>query len=119
MDWKKDLVKFKLFKKPRKSSSKNSASLYFGIKDTKNKTQILQYLPPNSKTSKHHHKSLLEKYYILSGKCYLSIKQRKRTLKNGERINKGESHQLETKKEGCLILLEIYHAGAKDWKKDK
>lgn len=119
MDWEKELESFKLFSKPKKSSSKTSKSLYFGIKKFKNKVLILQYLPKNSKTSRHYHENIKEKHIILSGKCYIKKKGKLRLLKNEEITKPKEIHYLETKKEACLILLEINHNGKINWKKDK
>ncbi|GEM_PF-6160350 len=119
MDWEKELKDFKLFHKPKKSFSKTSKSLYFGIKKLKNKALILQYLPRNSRTSLHYHERTKEKHIILSGKCYIQTNNKLKLLRNGEVTNPPEQHRLETKKEGCLILLEVTHNGKKDWEKDK
>ncbi len=119
MDWEKELESFKLFPHPRKSSSKNSRSLYLGIKKLKDRALILQYLPKNSKTSLHYHKNLKEKHSILAGRCYILKGDKLSSLKQGKIINIKEVHRLETKGQGCLILLEVIHNGNINWAKDK
>lgn len=119
MDWEEKLKDFRLFPFPRRSSSKSSSSLYFGIKKSKDSIIILQYLPKNSKTSYHFHQKLKERHIVLSGKCYIQRDRKLRLMKSGEMILPGEKHRLVTKDEGCLMFIEIFHQGLKNWKKDK
>lgn len=119
MNWEKELGNINLFPVPKKSSSRESNSLYLGIKELKDRVLILQYLPRNSKTSFHYHKKIIEKYIVLSGNCYVRRGESLRLLKAEETINPTESHRLETKKEGCLILLMVIHNGIKNWQNDK
>ncbi|MBU0907673.1 MAG: hypothetical protein KKD18_00070 [Nanoarchaeota archaeon] len=119
MDWQKELNKIRFFDKPRRSSSKESNSVYFGWNRQKDKTTALQYLPPNSKTSKHFHKKLEEEYHVLAGKCTVLKGNKQIKLTKKLRIRKKEPHQLKTGKEGCLMLLEIIHKNRPSWQKDK
>jgi hypothetical protein len=119
MDWRKDIEGFTLFSVPKASSSKNSKSLYLGIKECKDRAFVLQYLPRNSTTSIHYHEEITEIHTILFGGCYIRRGGESKPLEDKEKTGPKEPHSLETKEEDCLILLEIIHNGKRDWKEDK
>lgn len=119
MDWEKDIEGFTLFSVPRTSSSKNSQSLYLGMKECEDRAFILQYLPRNSQTSRHYHEEITEIHTILFGGCYIRRGDELKPLEDKEKTGPKEPHSLETKEEDCLVLLEVIHNGKRDWEEDK
>ena len=69
---------------------------------------LLQWLPKDSRTSRHFHKRETETYLNLDGECTLEVDERMIRLKHGiYTVKPYEIHQLFTEECPCLNLLHI------------
>jgi mannose-6-phosphate isomerase-like protein (cupin superfamily) len=93
---------------PRKAKSPGSKALYLARSRDKFDGLLLQYMPPDSITSKHYHEKRLETYYNLEGKCLLNIDGKDHVLeKSVVAIRPGQVHQVRTLREPALTLLDM------------
>ncbi|MEK6934563.1 MAG: cupin domain-containing protein [Nanoarchaeota archaeon] len=90
------------------SSSKNSQAIYPARLDNGVESFLLQYLPPNSVTSRHHHKITTEKFHNLEGNCVIEINGTNYELQGATlQVNPGQIHQVHTRDKPALTLIEM------------
>lgn len=96
-------------KNNQKAKSPNSEAIYIARSENKMDGLLLQYLPPNSKTSRHYHKHKTENYHLIAGKAKIETSVGNQTLEHAttHTIKPEVTHQVVTEKEPSLILLEI------------
>jgi len=111
---------FKFYKNIKKAISPTSGAYYLlwheeEVENSKNGF-LLQYLPPNSVTSKHYHKEQTEIFSLLEGKMILDTSESQSSLNVGDNyvVNPNVIHQLRTSHEPSLTVIEIKNVNYKD-----
>jgi len=101
---------FKIMDPPRPAKSHGSKAVYLASGLNKRDGLLLQYLPPNSTTSWHYHAKTTERFHLLAGNAVVATPWgvefdffSHRTVT----INPFTVHQVKTREEGSLILLEM------------
>jgi len=98
------------FYPPEKRSAKSSTSqaIYVARSADKKDGLLLQFLPPNSHTSKHYHKLKTETYHVLEGTAFLEVDGQSIELRHSAHIVfPNKVHTVYTKEEPALTLLLI------------
>ena len=92
----------------QQAKSPTSKGRYVARSEDKRDGLLLQYMPPNSHSSKHYHKLKTETYYGLEGECLLEMDGKEVRLKgNVITINPKQIHQVKTGNQFALTLLVI------------
>jgi mannose-6-phosphate isomerase-like protein (cupin superfamily) len=90
--------------------SPGSQSIYYGRSKDKMDGLLLQYLPPNSRTSRHYHRLKTEIYHGIEGEAIIIVGEERNKLKlrkNKLEIFPGTVHQVITEDSPALTLLKI------------
>lgn len=99
---------FRFYKNIQLSCSNTSNAMYLGQSTDPLDGLVLQYMPPNSCTSRHYHKMRTEVYHSLAGKCLLYADDEiSRVNGNSKIIPPDTVHQLWTGSSPSIILLEM------------
>jgi mannose-6-phosphate isomerase-like protein (cupin superfamily) len=106
---------FKVMNPPRVAKSHGSNAVYLASGVNKSDGLLLQYLPPHSTTSVHYHAETSERFHLLAGNAVVSTPwgvefdfASRRTIT----VDPFTVHQLRTREEDSLILLEMVFTSA-------
>ena len=93
----------------QKSLSRESNALYLAQSEDSRDGILFQYLPPHSKTSRHHHTARTEIFHSFEGAALLHVPERTVCLSptNSYVVGPNVWHQLETGASPALTVLEI------------
>ena len=100
----------KFFDEPRAAKSDGSNAVYLANGGSGRRKFLLQYLRPAGVTSKHYHKQTIESFHLLAGSALirtpgevmLDFSSRPTII-----VSPPTQHQLVTRKQDSLILLEM------------
>jgi hypothetical protein len=100
----------KFFDEPRAAKSDGSNAIYLANGGSGRRKFLLQYLRPEGVTSKHYHKQTIESFHLLAGialvrtpgEVMLDFSSRPTII-----VSPPTQHQLVTRKQDSLILLEM------------
>jgi len=101
---------FRIFKEPRKAFSPGSEAVYYARSEDKKDGLLLQYLKPNSQTSRHYHKKGKETYYLVEGLASLvTCSHYNKPLEQGVPITVSQRivHQVVTENDPSIVLLKM------------
>jgi hypothetical protein len=100
------------FDKPRRSNSNSSDAIYLAGKRYGAISLLFQYLSPYSKTSRHYHIKTTEVFHNLWGRCFVEVEgESDKPIELAKRsiiIPSVTIHQVRTRDEGALTLLEMW-----------
>ena len=105
-----NLQGFKIPDAPKAAKSKGSQALYLASAKGNGSTLLLQYLPPNAKTSLHYHAHTRETFHVLEGSAKLFTPWGIEVpLEKGDSVTNNEfvPHQVVTHESAAIILIEM------------
>ncbi len=93
---------------PLSAKSSGSKAIYYARSMVKMDGLLLQYLPPQTITSKHYHTAKIETYHNLEGRCLIEVDGEDILLEqSSHKIPPNVVHQVRTEDDASLTLLEI------------
>ena len=100
---------FHIYQPMRKAHSAGSQAIYLGRSEDKREGLLLQYLPPESHTSRHKHEIRTEAYHSIAGEITLLTDRGNLFMQPGatQVIQPNTFHQVQTNKQAAVTLLEI------------
>lgn len=91
--------------KPHGSNSGTSQARYLARRGRRFEGLLIQMLDSNKHTSKHKHKTQIEMYMPLEGRCFIGVDGKNYELMNHVLVQPHEVHQVSTRDEPSLAFI--------------